>query len=48
MKPKKINPIEIEPETIAEIGDDQSVQVEGGNLSCMRTTCHGTGQYDPK
>ena len=38
MKPKKINPIEIEPETIAEISEEQAEQIEGGG-SCLRLTC---------
>lgn len=42
MKSKKINPIEIQLETIAEISEEQANQVEGGGTSCARTSCTGS------
>jgi hypothetical protein len=39
MKSKTINPIEIEPETIAEISEEQAEQIEGGGTSCRCTSC---------
>jgi hypothetical protein len=41
MKSIKVNSIEIEPETIAEISEDQAEIIEGGG-SCARLTCNPT------
>ncbi len=41
MKTKKINPIEIEPETIAEINEDQADIIEGGQGTCIFISCNG-------
>lgn len=41
MKSKKINPIDIQPETIAEISEEQAQSVEGGG-SCNKLTCNPT------
>lgn len=40
MKSKSINPIEIEPETIAEITETESEEVQGGKGSCLAMTCN--------
>jgi hypothetical protein len=42
MKSKTINPIEIEPETIAEISEDQAEKVEGGGVigTCYQWSCN--------
>jgi hypothetical protein len=42
MKTKKINIVEVEPETIVEISETQAEEVEGGGTSCMWTSCGGT------
>ena len=39
MKAKKINSIEIQTETIAEISEEQAEQIEGGGTSCRCTSC---------
>jgi hypothetical protein len=39
MKSININPIEIEPETIAEIGETESEEIQGGGTSCNIHTC---------
>lgn len=40
MKKLKLNPIEIEPETISELSEEQAEEIEGGNNnSCQRRTC---------
>jgi hypothetical protein len=39
MKSKAINPIEIEPETIAEITETESEEIQGGVGSCNMHTC---------
>lgn len=44
MKSKNINPIEIEPETIAEISETESEEIQGGVGSCLLMTCNPTKQ----
>lgn len=39
MKKININPVELDPETIAIISEAQSEEVEGGKTSCNITTC---------
>lgn len=39
MKSKKVNPIEIEPEIIAEITETESEEIQGGIGSCNLHTC---------
>ncbi len=39
MKSKLINPIEIEPETVAEISEVQSEEIQGGGTSCRMLSC---------
>ena len=39
MKNVIINPLEIEPETIAVITEEQAEEIEGGGTSCRCTSC---------
>jgi hypothetical protein len=39
MKKIDISTIELDPETIAVLSDNQSEEVEGGKTSCNITTC---------
>ncbi len=39
MKSKTINPVEVEPETITQISEEQAEQIEGGGTSCRCMSC---------
>jgi hypothetical protein len=44
MKTKSVNPIEIEPEIISELSEEQTEEIQGGRGSCHLHTCNPTKQ----